>query len=712
MKSLVRPFSQQAPGKFGDRVKPVTDDRGLPPTPAYVVSNAILFLRRNLVAIGVTAVLVALAAFGAALLVFNKYSATAMIVVDPRATKTTQAGGVLANIGPDNTAIESLALIAKSDGFLGALVDKLDLVHNSAFAGIGAAGAANRAATVENLGARLNVARRGATYVIEATATSVSAEDSAKVANAAAQMIIDDQRGLRTGASENTAASIKSRLSDAGERVKRAEAAAAELKARLKVTGAGQGATLLERRVFELNQQLVLASAKTGEARARVDQLRLAGTKAGQDVAPALQSSVLNALRLEYVRLTRQSADQATVLGSRHPEVTSLNAQLNDMRRQITAETTRMITAAQTEFLEAGQREAALARQLKDTQTESGDLGSQLVKLGELEREAKAEGAVYEQMLTRQKELDETRTLEPNDIRIVSMALAPAKTTPGKTPLLVGASLLGLLAGLALALARETMRRTLRTTRQAERVFGTEVGSLVPVLDAAAGPVPGEQQQPDITHWLADLCSALALDRDRSGGVILVTSARRGEGRSTVAANIAASLADADESVLLVEADCTLPLNKRRRFGLFDALARGADVQRAFVDQETERYTLLPFGGRSAGKTRSANAVMSSMKLRAALQLCRRKFDFVVIDGPPVLEAGNAGFLARQADQIVFVVEWDATSRANVSEALEGLGAGQTTLVLNKVDVRRYRLFEPAQSYRLAAKPEDVSRAA
>jgi len=104
------------------------------------------------------------------------------------------------------------------------------------------------------------------------------------------------------------AANIEGRLGDLRERVSRAEQAAAELKAKLKVTDTGQGATLLQRRVYELNQQLVAATSRTAEARARFEQLRRAGAHVGDNLSPSVQTNVLTTLRSEYARLTRQAA--------------------------------------------------------------------------------------------------------------------------------------------------------------------------------------------------------------------------------------------------------------------------------------------------------------------------------------------------------------------------------------------------------------------
>jgi Mrp family chromosome partitioning ATPase len=83
-----------------------------------------------------------------------------------------------------------------------------------------------------------------------------------------------------------------------------------------------------------------------------------------------------------------------------------------------------------------------------------------------------------------------------------------------------------------------------------------------------------------------------------------------------------------------------------------------------------------------------------------------------VIDGPPVLEASHAKILAQQATEIVFLVEWDKTSQASVKEALNRLDGDAKLLLLNKIDVTRYRLFDPDQSRSLAAQIEELRRAA
>jgi polysaccharide biosynthesis transport protein len=657
-----------------------------------------LFLRRNAWRLALVTLVTSALAFAASLFLFTSYSATAVLIVDPRAAKVTRAGGVISNIGGDAIAIESIVQIARSEGFLGELVDELDLTKAPPFAVGGLAPDRARLAAIDKLVAKLTIARRGTTYVIDITASTSSPDMSARIANAAAEKILNDQTALRTGVSASTAREIESRLSELRGRVSRAEQAAAELKARLRVTDAGQGSTLLERRISELSQQLALASARTAEARAHLESLRKAGGTAGDNLPQTIQSSVLGSLRAEYARLSRQAADQGTTLGPRHPAVISLAAQIADVKRQIAAEIGHMMTLTRTEFREAEQREADLSEQLKTLQTESGDLGPQMVKLGELDREAKAERAVYEELLNRQRELLQVKDLEPSDIRLASRATPPARPTPPRIALAFGSLLLGLLVGFGYVAGREWMQRTLKTAAEAERLGATRTLGFLPKVAAAGDARQGALEVPDLTPWLTEAATALAPDGcDTQGKVILVTSAARGEGRSTVAINLAALLATSEHRTLLIEADRAAHV-KNPPYGLLDVLSEGNDLGAALVEQAADGYTLLPHGGRGVKDQTSAGALMNSVTFRATLKLARAWFDVIVIDGPPALDASHAHFLAAEADEVLFLVEWDKTDADDVAAALDRLEADDPALLFNKSDAARLKLYDPEQS--------------
>jgi polysaccharide biosynthesis transport protein len=685
-KSARRPAAEAS---FGSGLELWGEAGAARPSRAPDLAEIWLFLRRHLVWIVATTILVTLVCAIAVKLAFNQYSATATILFDPRNAKVTGAEQVLSDIGPDSIAIESLVQVAKSDGFLSALVDKLGLASDPEFAG----GADPKAAALDKLRDRLTIGRRGATYVVDVSAKSSDAPKSARIANAAAAMIVDNESNLRSGSNQKAVDFIDGKLASLRDRVSENDAAIAKLRSSLKITNAGQGDIVQERRVAELNQQLVLASAHSQETRAIVEQLREVGSNPTSSLPPAIQSPVLNSLRQDYARLTREAADRETVLGVRHPDVVAANAQLNDVRRQIIAEKERLISSAKSDYLEARKREALLSDQLQKAQTDSGATDEDAVPLRELERNQKSDQAVYEQLLTRRKELSETRGLTSEDVRIVSAAIVPTRTNAPRLPLILAASgIIGLFAALASAFVRDAARKSLVTPSQVRRSLGIGTVAILPVLTPPP-PRDGSPPEGSAARWFSGICLSPGVKSAARGGVILVASARSGEGASTVAANVAALLASGGSDVLLVQLSDVGGRWASRRIGILDVAAETHSLDRAVLWYGEDRPSLLPFGGAPGGDDAKVDALLSSAALRRVLRRCRRQFDSVILDAPALSKAPAIRSLAALADRALIVVEWDKTDEGAVAAALEGFDLEKFEFVLNKVDPVRYRLF-------------------
>jgi polysaccharide biosynthesis transport protein len=333
-----------------------------------------------------------------------------------------------------------------------------------------------------------------------------------------------------------------------------------------------------------------------------------------------------------------------------------------------------------------------------------------VVKLADLVHEARAEREVYEQLLTRERELSETRNLEPSDLRIVSPAAPPTRHTMGRLPLAIGAAVLGLLAGLAYALLREARNTALKTPDAAARLAGFQVRALAPFREPSPDAETRASSPPDLRPWLAGLCVALTEPASGQGRVMLVASPQGGEGRSTIAANVAAWCADSGLRVLLIKADRAGSARRSRQFGLIDVLERGEGLRDAFVERPNLRYTVLPFGGGALERRVSAAALMNGVTLRATLKLCRRWFDIIVIDGPPALGCAHVPLLAHEADFTAMVVEWNKTTPAAMTQALQILGSKEVAIVFNKVDLARFALFDPDVARRLRQQGAEIAR--
>nr|WP_294552473.1 hypothetical protein [uncultured Rhodopila sp.] len=187
--------------------------------------------------------------------------------------------------------------------------------------------------------------------------------------------------------------------------------------------------------------------------------------------------------------------------------------------------------------------------------------------------------------------------------------------------------------------------------------------------------------------------------------LLLVTSARPGEGKSFMATNLAGSIArQGDHHVLLVDADSkrdsicySLGLAQAR--GLLDLAANPKlDPSPLIVRTPIERLSILPVGRE---RERSAELFSTKEMTRLIQSLGRRYADrLLVLDAPPCLSTSDPAVLAQVVGQILFVVEADRTQRDEIEASLDLIQACPTiTLVLNKQQISSRYTFGAYSSY-------------
>ncbi|MEO8657495.1 MAG: CpsD/CapB family tyrosine-protein kinase [Bryobacteraceae bacterium] len=167
---------------------------------------------------------------------------------------------------------------------------------------------------------------------------------------------------------------------------------------------------------------------------------------------------------------------------------------------------------------------------------------------------------------------------------------------------------------------------------------------------------------------------------------ILITSPLPRDGKSTVALNLATSLADGGQSkVLLIEGDLHRPtlaksLGLPARSGFAECIESGLDPLLAIVRIEPLRLYLLPAGDPKG----NAPELLQSQTIGAILSRLAETFDWIVIDSPPLAPLSDAVSLSRQVDATLLVVHADRTPREAVDEALSMIGPNRIAgIILN-----------------------------
>lgn len=632
---------------------------------AFVRDNArrILTLALAIFALGVVVLLV----------IPVRYAATALVVVDPREQRVTSEQDVLPGIGQDSAALQSLVEVAKSDGFLKPLIEQLKIADDEDIS----RGHTDPARLLERFRDRLDISRRGLTYVIAIRFTSNRPERAAYYANAIAEAFVAGQRSIRTDATDEAADWLSGRLKTLSERLKASEDAVATFKLDHRIVNAGKDSTTQQLRVTELSQQVAAARARTEEAKARFEQ---AQRDAKANVESPAKQDLLSALRAQRSALNDQIAQKRAVFGDRHPDLVMSYSQLNDINRQIEVERTKGIDTAKSEYEAQREQQKALEAQMKSAESQILVDGQALVRLQELQRDAEANRNIYEQFLSRSKTTNEQRSLQSSQTKIAAPAIPPLRSTlPPLSLLLAGLAIGSLLTSTAVVVATgrgvdESIpepRDPEPAPRQAAAWSRPPVWARVPDL------VPGEALR---NIWQGPVSAATDLDLgphlrplfDRldqlpgpQGKVVLVMSVGKRAGGNTVARSLNRWAVNRGKLSVLIRVEPDLG-------------GTGAGLTKGRADDAT------------TADVRSVDELLGAAKKPGPLPVddIRSEFDLIVVHAISLALQPEAAALAAHADLVILVAREDAVDSAamrRATAALSRFSGIRTGIVVNHV---------------------------
>lgn len=285
-----------------------------------------------------------------------------------------------------------------------------------------------------------------------------------------------------------------------------------------------------------------------------------------------------------------------------------------------------------------------------------------------------------------------TEAGSPVDVEVVSSPELPtASTSPGLLRSLALGVVLGLLAGAGAAVLRARLDTRIRDEdAAADAGLAPALGSIVEDAQLADTHLAGLQSGSRTGEAFRQIRTSLQfLGVDKPPRVIMVSSALPAEGKSTVAVNLALSIAQTGRRVTLVEADLRRPraaqyLGKLAGAGLTSVLSGAADLDEVLQEHGDGRLTFL-----AAGPTPpNPSELLGSEAMGQLLARLAERSDIVLIDGPPLLPIADGRGLAPLTDGVVLCARHGSTTFQQLElarEGLDGVGANTLGVVLNFV---------------------------
>lgn len=272
--------------------------------------------------------------------------------------------------------------------------------------------------------------------------------------------------------------------------------------------------------------------------------------------------------------------------------------------------------------------------------------------------------------------------MEVGPVQVVGVAAVPEEAVAPKP---VRNTVLGLIAGLALGMSiafiTEYLDDSVRSTDEVNLITQSPVLGVVPL---SKGEEPGVAITASASSPVAEAFRGIRNSLDFINfqddiHTVLVTSAAPGEGKSTVAANLAAGLARAGKRVVLVSVDFHRPksasyLGASEALGLSHVLTEQFELERCLQSVGDDGLVVL-----ASGKVPpNPSELLGSQRMGQLMADLRRRADWVILDGPPVLAVADATAVSKWVDGSIVVVRSGKTSRdalARTVNMLSGVGA-------------------------------------
>jgi capsular exopolysaccharide synthesis family protein len=572
----------------------------------------------------------------------------------------------------------------------------------------------------------VKASQSGMARVIQVQVDSTDARLAADFANTLGDEFINQNIELRWKISEHAGDWLDKQLQNTRRQLEQSEDNLQDYarSAGLLVPGAVDGGRSTSVSEDKLRQLQVSISGAVADRVAKQSRYEIARASPPEGLPDLLNNGTLHEYRSKVTDLERQIADLAALYTADYPKLKRLQAQLHLAESYFDRQRAAILEGIKDDYDEALKKENLLAVEYENqARTVTGE-NEKSIRYSILKRDVDSNRQLYDAMLQRIKEADVSAALRASNIHVLDAAKIPTK--PYKpTPRFDAAMglFIGLFLGVIVVVVWERSDQSFRGPGQTTLWLNIPELGIIPHKkhNSAKGlydadrrarkerALPEPQAKSPAGHAISNRAmrespelvtlhrksSMMAeafrivlpymVSRNHNGndlGSIVLTSANPGEGKTTVACNLAIALAEIGRKVLLVDADLRRP-RLHKVFGLDNTFGLCSILQGGWTSIKTvsqkghaagsgaisENLHILPSGPpiREVGRT------LFTDRLPDLFATLKEEFEIVLIDVPPVFQVPDARVLGRMADGVILVVRAGHTTRAAALAAFRSL---------------------------------------
>ena len=551
---------------------------------------------------------------------------------------------------------------------------------------------------------RISIEPQGKSQLVKVQVDMADPVMAARAANMLTNGFIEGQLEASMEMSATATTWMNSRMGELRSKLKIAETTLQEYRESENLVDMGGVGAISAAELSATSDRMVDARRNRAEAESmyrQVQSMRNAGWERLASVSAVLGDPLIVQFKSNEARAKAKVDELSKRYGTRHPTMEAARSELAAAQASLRGQVEQVVAGIERNYQLAVANENSLRASVNANKAQIQDISRKEFKLRELQREVDSNRALYDTFLTRLKETAATSDLDSANARIVDRATVPSSPIkPKKALIVVLATFLAGLVGVGLVLLLEALNNTFKSTEEIENTLNLPVLGILPLIKKAdrkqIANLFTSDTDKSFSESIRTIRTSVVLSAmDEPHKTLVVTSSVPGEGKSTVAANLAFALGQM-EKVLLIDADMRRPtLAKNFGFpvgtpGLANLIAGTAKLEECI--KEVGGVDMLSAGAVPPNPLE----LLSSPRFGKVIEFLRNKYDRVIIDSPPTQAVSDALVLSTLANALIYVVRSEHTAKPLVVKGIGQLlqsNAPVTGIVLNQVDIKKAQKY-------------------
>lgn len=640
------------------------------------------------------------------------YEARCQIVIEPMAPQVLQGVKDVVEMGTgtywaNKEFYETQYRIIQSAGVSRRVAEKLGLQYDKDFNG-GATGKPDMDSIARALAGRIQVRPIKDSRLAEVVLSDTKPTRATLLADAVAETYIEYNLDYKLEGARTATAWLQEQESDLGKKLEEAELTLYNFRKsrNLLDTSFDERQSMVSQNLENLNEKLNDARVtRLGlEAKRKQVQAALINPSLKETLPVVTGNGTVQNVQYEYVKVASEYYDLSSKYGPEHPKLKAARAQMDEMHKAYMAAVDKAVLAFENEYQSAVETEKSLQALMEKTKREAIDLSKIEVEYRPFSRTAQETAKVFSLISQRRKEINLTEVMRTNNVRILEHAVLPTvPVRPKPIQNLAIAVMVGLGLGVGLAFLIDALDNTLKTQADVENLLGVPVLGLIPVIGPGqeAKEDPARIRDRDLGVFLepkslaAECCRSirtniLFMSPDHPIRTMVVTSPSPQEGKTTTAANLAITLAETGNRVLIVDTDLRRPrLHKSfgvpNQVGVSSVIVGEVAPEQAIKRSEVPNLDVMTCGPVPPNPAE----LLHTEKFLKLIEHLKQHYDRIIFDSPPTSAVTDPAVIGNVVDGVILVVKGGKTTRDAAGHAKRQLASANVRIlgvIVNEID--------------------------